>query len=388
MKKVIIIGSGLSGISCAHYLDKSKFELQVFEKNSRPGGRVSTEEINGFKCDIGFQVLLNNYEEVKKLNIYNKLDLKHFNSGADIYNKNGNLKLYNPLHHPFKFLRSNIFSIFTIPDILNLLFLFLSRQIDRETAGELFNKKFSAKSQELFFEPFFKGIFLSKELKNDTKFFHKIFKKFALGKASIPITGMSALPNTIIENSNLNIRYNSELVKIKDNVAFFGNGDKHEFDLLVFATPIHNINKVMDMNIPMNYNENKTLYISSSKNVLNKSILLVPNEEFKTNSIQCLSNVSRNYTQSNEHLYSLSSLHSDTKDEILLEEFKIITGIQNNEMKLVKSYSLKTALPESIKKIESKNNIHFSGDWSQEPSIDGAIKSGRLTAKDLNNSFK
>ena len=104
MKKIIIIGSGLSGLSFYRYIDKNIYNVQCFEKNNYPGGRVHTEDINGFKCDIGFQVLLNNYNEVKKLNIYNKLNLQYFNSGAEMYLQPNNLKIYNPLIHPLKFL--------------------------------------------------------------------------------------------------------------------------------------------------------------------------------------------------------------------------------------------------------------------------------------------
>ena len=37
------------------------------------------------------------------------------------------------------------------------------------------------------------------------------------------------------------------------------------------------------------------------------------------------------------------------------------------------------------KALKEDKNIYFSGDWSAEPSIDGAIKSGRICAEKLNN---
>ena len=57
MKNVVIIGAGLSGLSCAHYLDKSKYNIKVFESTSHPGGRAKSENIDGYICDVGFQVL-------------------------------------------------------------------------------------------------------------------------------------------------------------------------------------------------------------------------------------------------------------------------------------------------------------------------------------------
>ena len=96
MKKVVIIGSGLSGLSCAHYLDKNKYDVQIYEQKSSPGGRVNSENIDGNICDVGFQVLLNNYDELKRLNIYDQLDLKYFDSGAQIWTENKVLSLSKP----------------------------------------------------------------------------------------------------------------------------------------------------------------------------------------------------------------------------------------------------------------------------------------------------
>ena len=89
-----IIGAGLSGLSCAHYLDKSKYNIKILESNSVAGGRAKSEIIDEYICDVGFQVLLNNYDEIKKLNLYHKLDLKYFDSGASIYQDG---KIWNKL---------------------------------------------------------------------------------------------------------------------------------------------------------------------------------------------------------------------------------------------------------------------------------------------------
>tara|TARA_Y100000996_G_scaffold18857_1_gene13961 strand:- start:5246 stop:6400 length:1155 start_codon:yes stop_codon:yes gene_type:complete len=384
MKKIIIIGSGLSGLSCAHYLNKSKFDVKIFEKKAYPGGKVASENIDNFICDAGFQVLLNNYNEVKRLGIYSKLDLKHFDSGAEIYTKRRNFKVFNPLFHPLKFSKSNILSVFTIADIFKILLLFVTFKIKKEKVGELFKKYFSNNSRKLFLEPFFKGIFLSKNLNTDTRFFLKIFKKFALGKASLPLEGMSSLPKAIIDKGKLKINYDMHLKDIKGNNAIFKNGDKYKFDFIILACPVYNIKSLIDINTNIKYNENKTLYISSSKNVLKKSILLVPEENFKTNSIQCLTNISKKYSNNNKSLYSLSTLYAETDDKELMDEFLEITKLNSKDVRLIKSYTIKNSLPKTIKNIKPIKNIHFIGDWSKEASIDGAIKSGRLLAENLN----
>ena len=53
MKKVIVIGSGFSGLAAACFLAKSGFDVTVLEKNSTPGGRARKFEENGFVFDMG-----------------------------------------------------------------------------------------------------------------------------------------------------------------------------------------------------------------------------------------------------------------------------------------------------------------------------------------------
>ena len=84
------------------------------------------------------------------------------------------------------------------------------------------------------------------------------------------------------------------------------------------------------------------------------------------------------------NLYSLSSLNTKATDDKLINEFKEIMKIDSKDISFVKSYIIKEALPASTTKIKSKKNIYFCGDWMEEPSIDGALKSGRLTAFTLN----
>ena len=59
MKKIAIIGSGISGLTCAHILDK-QHDVTVFEKNDYVGGHTATVDIehqgSAFSIDTGFIV--------------------------------------------------------------------------------------------------------------------------------------------------------------------------------------------------------------------------------------------------------------------------------------------------------------------------------------------
>ncbi|MCB0481770.1 MAG: phytoene desaturase [Flavobacteriales bacterium] len=52
-KSVAVIGSGFAGLSAASYLAQAGFDVHVFEKNSKPGGRARSFTAEGFSFDMG-----------------------------------------------------------------------------------------------------------------------------------------------------------------------------------------------------------------------------------------------------------------------------------------------------------------------------------------------
>lgn len=53
MKKVIIIGAGYGGIALANLLGKKGYEVHVYEKNEKAGGRVGSYKAEGYTFDTG-----------------------------------------------------------------------------------------------------------------------------------------------------------------------------------------------------------------------------------------------------------------------------------------------------------------------------------------------
>ncbi len=81
-KKVLIVGGGLAGLACAIRLHQSGARPLIFERSDGVGGRVRTDEMDGFLLDRGFQVFLDAYPEAGALLDMDKLDLRAFRPGA------------------------------------------------------------------------------------------------------------------------------------------------------------------------------------------------------------------------------------------------------------------------------------------------------------------
>jgi len=62
MKKAIIIGSGLGGLSTALRLSKKGYDVTILEKHSTPGGRLNIIEQDGFRFDMGPSFMSMTYE--------------------------------------------------------------------------------------------------------------------------------------------------------------------------------------------------------------------------------------------------------------------------------------------------------------------------------------
>jgi phytoene dehydrogenase-like protein len=97
---VLIVGAGLAGLCCARELQANGVSFQILEASDGIGGRVRTDEVDGFLLDRGFQVLLTAYPEAKRFLDYSRLDLKSFLPGVLSWYGGRMNKLMDPWRTP------------------------------------------------------------------------------------------------------------------------------------------------------------------------------------------------------------------------------------------------------------------------------------------------
>src|ERR1700731_87743 len=97
---VLIIGAGLAGLCCAKRLTEAGVTFQIVEASDGIGGRVRTDEVDGFLLDRGFQGLLTAYPEARNILDYSRLDLKAFFPGAMSYFAGRMNELVDPWRKP------------------------------------------------------------------------------------------------------------------------------------------------------------------------------------------------------------------------------------------------------------------------------------------------
>lgn len=92
-KKVIIIGAGYGGMALANMLGKAGYQVEVFEKNTEPGGRIAGYQNNGFTFDIGpswylMPEVFEQYYQLFGANAAERLDLVRLSPGYKVFFEN------------------------------------------------------------------------------------------------------------------------------------------------------------------------------------------------------------------------------------------------------------------------------------------------------------
>lgn len=75
-EKVIVIGAGLSGLTCAYRLQEQGFDVELFEARSRVGGRVFTVKIGDNLAELGAQNIRDGGDAENLFNLISEFNLK------------------------------------------------------------------------------------------------------------------------------------------------------------------------------------------------------------------------------------------------------------------------------------------------------------------------
>ncbi len=164
MKKVAVIGAGVSGLSTAFYIEefsKGKVEIKVFEKEEHPGGKMRTAHKNGFTLETGPNGFLDNkpytLELVKKLDIEDKLYKSSDKARKRFLFVNG--KLVRLPESPIAFLASYVLSIKGKLRLAVEYFVPPKKDNSDESLSSFVKRRIGEESLEKLIDPMAAGIF-------------------------------------------------------------------------------------------------------------------------------------------------------------------------------------------------------------------------------------
>ena len=233
MKDVVVVGAGLAGLTCARALQAKGADCVLLDASDGVGGRVRTDEVEGFRLDRGFQVLLTAYPAARAWLDYDALRLGKFAAGAKVGTEAGEARVSDPWREPGRAWETLRAPIGTLPDKLRVGALRLAatrgeadsawKRPERSTAAELGARGFSPLMMERFMRPWLGGVFLERDLETSNRMLFFVYRMFSEGYAALPAGGMQRIPEQLAAGLRPgSIRLGAPVVKVQAAVGTGG----------------------------------------------------------------------------------------------------------------------------------------------------------------------
>lgn len=406
MSNVAIVGAGLSGLRCAVLLAEAGYEVEVHEASDGVGGRARTDEIEGFRLDRGFQVLLTAYPEAKRAFDYGALDLGEFEPGALIRLNGDFAPVVDPLRRPDRAFSSLASPAIGIADKLRIgrmaqeLVLagpekVLSRP-DVTALESLRARGFSEKAIERFFRPFFGGVLIDPELESSSRMLEIFFRCFAIAPTALPAGGMGRLADQLAAMLPVgSIHLESPVREVRADGVRLDDGDWTEAEAVVVAVDERSAAGLIGTPEPRVSRVTTTIYFDAPESdVDSRTLFIAPRGQGPINEVGLPSSAASGYAPPGRSLVAVTMVGAEAQREDL--EPAVRSQLADwfgpdrvASWNLLSSYTIRDALPDfepgrfeiggQSPRLES--GLFVCGDYRESPSIQGALVSGRKAAR-------
>ena len=406
--KAIVVGAGLAGLTCAKVLRERGAEVAVFEASDSVGGRVRTDEQDGFLLDRGFQVYFTSYPVARRHLDYRALDFKDFDPGVIVRRGSERSVLSDPRRDPKALVPSLVSDAATFGDKLRTLELVARTttvgisagaedgEADISTLEYLKAAGLSERYIDSFFRPFYGGITLNRRLTTSARILRFTLRMLASGSTVVPALGIGEIPRQLASRLPENaVRLNNpveDLLREGERVVGVRSaGEEHEADAVVMATDAPTAGRLTGEAVPEGSVGEVCMFCETDGLGSGKKILLNAEDGAFVNNAVEMSNISEKYAPPGRHLlYAVALTGMDLLDGELyrrgIEDLsRWYPGADFRPLGLRRIPYGQFAQPPGIHRRLPDNETQtpglvLAGEYTEDASINGSMLSGEKAA--------
>ena len=399
MIDVLVIGAGLAGLQCARVLERAGRNVTVVEATDDVGGRVRTEVVDGFRCDLGFQLLNPAYPEARhQLNLA-ALELRPFGRGIAVRRPNGLVELgldpaslRRAVHTPYADHRQLLALARWAAPALGSVARLLTAP-DRTLAESFDAAGFHGPLRAEVVEPFLAGVLLESAGTTSARSARLLVRSFALGTPAVPAVGMSAIPRQLAAALRQPVELDTPVTGLeRDGAAWVAQTPRGEraARVVVVATDPTTAARLAPVPAPVMKGV-VTWWFAAPVAPTASTYLAVDARPGAVVNTAVMSNVAPSYAPAGQHLVVASALLADAAGSPPVEAVRTqLAGIYDcptDDWRLLTTHAVREALPVMPPPLMVRGQVRFGaglyvcGDHRDTASIQGALVSGRRTAE-------
>jgi phytoene dehydrogenase-like protein len=401
--EVVVVGAGLAGLSAATRLAAAGCDVHVLEAGAHAGGRLASERVDGFVVDRGFQVLNTGYPRVAADLDLAALELGWFRRGAVVRSGGRAHRVVDPRQHPGTVAATLAAPIGSLPAKAAIA-AFSARagyapvaQLLRapETTAEeaLLAARVGRVALERFFRPFLAGVLLESELATSSRYLDLLWRSFARGDIGLPAAGMQAVGGQLAARLGGDRLHLSTPVRAVITGAVDTAEGPVQADAVVVATDPATAAALLP-----SVRASAPRQVTTHLHVLPASpwdaplIVLGEPGDRVVNTV-VLSDAQPRYSPDGRALVASSTL-APTREAEVRGEVARLHGVAPADLEHLTSVTVPGAQPAAVpplqlrRPVELGGGLFVCGDHRDTPSIQGAMASGRRTARAVLRSLR
>lgn len=374
---MIVVGAGWAGLNAARLLSEAGFDVSILEKSDRVGGRITSDFIDGFILDRGFQVINPAYAELRETGILDQLAICSLPKGLDIRSEFKTVRV-GDFRKSLSYLRGDLdSSCGSITEKIAFLRYLRARSEDQDFGEAMQNV---GRFYQQVLKPFLDGVFLIDSSRVSNRMARELIHWFLKGAPGVPSGGVAQASQLLA--ANLNIEFNVEVLEISAKRVVTTDGIRVCDAVILAADPIK-ASKLLGFS-ETRMNSSHTWYFDIPEGEIESNHLRVGGVGPVVNSV-VLSNIARDYSPKGRALLSATTLAKGDESDVRAH-LSYLWELDTRHWGLISRYEIPDSVPFHGKEIPlvtgavAEQGVYVAGDWRSTPSQQGALLSGRRAA--------